>query len=756
MGDHLAGAVRRLRLRAGLTQEALAERSGVSVSTIRGVETGKRRNPQLASVRQLAAALDLRPAELDELMAAAAGTAEPSAVPVPRQLPAPPGPFVGREDELGRLDAVVRAGSGTAGTAGTVVVSAVAGAGGVGKSWLVLRWAHRNADRFPDGQLFVDLRGFSPDSDPMEPAVAVRGFLDALGVEPDRIPVAAHAQAALLRSLVADKRMLLVLDNAADTAQVTSLLPGGSTCTVVVTSRNRLSGLVTGHGAHHLSVDTLTDTEARTLLAARLGTARIEAEPAAVAELVGRCGGFPLALSIVAGRAHTDPHLSLTDLADDLRDGALDVLDDADPAASLPAVLSLSHRALSDDEAEVFGLLALAPGPDIGLAAAVSLTGRGRSRTRALLRRLEQASLIGKDASGRHRMHDLIRRYAATAHHLADGTRTAALRRVLDFYTHTAYAADRLLEFHREPIELAAPVPGCHPQALSDIPAAMDWFEAEHQNLLAAQHTAAAHASHSTAWQLAWALNNFHYRRGHRHDQLAVWRLAVDSAGRLPDPGAQILTYRLLGRAHVVLGHHQEAIEALNEALALSKRQDDPALQAQAHYTLASIWPDGRRALEHARRALHLYQGLDQPIAEANARNAVGWYAARVGEYDTGREHCRAALALFEDHEDVDGQAQTLDSLGYIDHHSGRHHDAIRHYGRAISLYRDLDNAYETADTLDRLGHPHIALGHTDQALAVWREALELYRRQGRDQEAEQVQRQLDALGEQDIPDSAR
>lgn len=134
----------------------------------------------------------------------------------------------------------------------------------------------------------------------------------------------------------------------------------------------------------------------------------------------------------------------------------------------------------------------------------------------------------------------------------------------------------------------------------------------------------------------------------------------------------------------------------------------------------------------------------------------MGWYAARVGEYDTGREHCRAALALFEDHEDVDGQAQTLDSLGYIDHHSGRHHDAIRHYGRAISLYRDLDNAYETADTLDRLGHPHIALGHTDQALAVWREALELYRRQGRDQEAEQVQRQLDALGEQDIPDSAR
>ncbi|WP_405671983.1 ATP-binding protein [Streptomyces sp. NBC_01530] len=772
MGDHFAAAVRRFRLRAGLTQEALAERSGISVSTIRGMETGKRRNPQLASVRQLAAALHLRPTELDELLAAAAGAAAGAAehsvvVPVPRQLPAPPAPFVGRHHELDRLDTTVQSGSGAA---NTVVISAIAGAGGVGKSWLALHWAHRNADRFPDGQLFVDLRGFSPDSDPMDPAVAVRGFLDALGVEPDRIPVAPHAQAALFRSLVADKRMLLMLDNAVDAAQVTPLLPGGDTCTVAVTSRNRLSGLITGHGAHHLSVDTLTDTEARGLFVARLGRARIEAEPAAVDELVGLCGGFPLALSIIAGRAHTHPHLSLADLADELRDGALDVLDDADPAASLPAVLSLSHHALTDEEAEVFGLLAIAPGPDIGLAAAGSLTGRGRSRTRAVLRRLEQASLIGQDAAGRYRMHDLIRRYAATAHDLAHGTREAALRRVLDFYTHTAFTAANLLDSHRDPIELSPPAPDCRPQALPDIPAAMDWFDTEHNNLLAAQRTAVAHASHRTAWQLAWTLNDFHYRRGHRHDQLAVWQIAVDSAGQLPDPGARIIAHRLLGRAHVVLGHHQEAINALNQALALSEQQNDRALQANAHYTLASIWPDGRRALEHARRALDLYRGLDQPIGEANALNAVGWYAARLGHHDTAREHCQAALALFQHHQDVSGQAQTLDSLGYIDHHSGHHQDAVQHYRHAISLYRDLDNTYEAADTLDRLGHSHAALGQHDLTREVWREARDLYRQQGRDQEAEQVEQQLDeldglgglggpgGLGEQDnpAPDSAR
>jgi transcriptional regulator with XRE-family HTH domain/tetratricopeptide (TPR) repeat protein len=743
MEDHFAAALRRLRLRAGLTQEALAERSGVSVSTIRGLETGRRRNPQLASVRQLATALDLQPAEQDELLAAATGAAEQPAIPVPRQLPAPPAPFVGRRHELDRLGATLRSGSGTA---STVVISALAGAGGVGKSWLALHWAHRNADRFPDGQLFVDLRGFSPDSDPMDPAVAVRGFLDALGVEPGRIPAAPHAQAALFRSLVVDKRMLLVLDNAADTAQITPLLPGGDTCTVVVTSRNRLPGLITGHDAHHVSVDTLTDGEARTLLAARLGTARIDAEAAAVDELVRLCGGFPLALSIIAGRAHTYPHLMLADLADELHEDALGVLDEADPAASLPAALSLSHRALTSEEAEVFALVAIAPGPDIGLSAASSLTGLGRSRTRTVLRRLEQASLIGQASTGRYRMHDLIRRYATTAHELAEGTRTAALRRMLDFYTHTAHAAAHLLDSHREPIEFSPPAPGCHPQPLPDIPAAMDWFDAEHRNLLAAQRTAAAHALHRTAWQLAWTLNDFHYRRGHRHDQLAVWQIAVDSAVQLSDPGAQILTHRLLGRAHVVLGHHQEAIKALNDALALSEQQNDRALQAQAHYTLASIWPDGRRALEHARRALDLYHGLDQPIAEANALNAVGWYAARLGDYDTGRKHCRAALALYRHHQDVAGQAQTLDSLGYIDHHSGCHHDAVQHYGRAISLYRDLDNTYETADTLDRLGHPHAALGHHDQARAVWQEARGLYRQQGRDQEAEDVERQLDRL----------
>lgn len=360
-----------------------------------------------------------------------AGSANTGPVVAPRQLPAAPAPFVGRRDELDRLDAAVRA---AAGGGATVVVSAIAGAGGIGKTWLALHWAHRHLDRFPDGQLFVDLRGFSPDAEPMNPAVAVRGFLDALGVDPARIPVDQHAQAALFRSMVAGKRMLLVVDNAADTTQVAPLLPGSPTCAVVVTSRNRLPGLITGHGAHLLPLDVLADGEARALLTDRLGAERVRAEPVAVAELIALCGGFPLALGIVAGHARTRPDLPLSALAAELRDLGLGALDDDDPTASLPAVLSWSHHALTAEQAAVFALLGAAPGPDIALPAAASLAGLPEVRARAVLRALERASLTVPDARGRHRMHDLIRRYATeTPGLLPEAARSAGLRRVVDF-----------------------------------------------------------------------------------------------------------------------------------------------------------------------------------------------------------------------------------------------------------------------------------------------------------------------------------
>ncbi|GLZ28394.1 hypothetical protein Lesp02_05840 [Lentzea sp. NBRC 105346] len=669
------------------------------------------------------------------------GVAEP--VVVPRQLPAAPPHFAGRDADLAALTAALDA----AEQGRMVVISAVGGAGGIGKTWLAVHWAHRQLDRFPDGQLFVDLRGFSPDDKPMESAVAVRGFLDALGVDPGRIPVDPQAQAALLRSLVAGKRMLIMLDNAADAEQVVPLLPGGDSCAVVVTSRRTLTGLITRHGAQHLPLDTLSEPEARALLTRRLGAARVEAEPDAVAELVELCGGFPLALGIIAGRAHVHPRLPLAELAADLRGTGVEPWSDDDPATDLATVLSWSYRSLTARQQTAFGLLGIAPGPDIGLPAAASLTGLSPADAARVLRELQEASLLGRDADGRYSMHDLIRRYATdTAQQLSDDVREAALRRVVGFYAYTAHTANRHLDPHRPTPRSGPPEPD-HPHPIPDLPAALAWFDRERLCLRAAQHTAAAQEWHQTVWQLAWATMTFHLRRGHHRDMLATWQVGLVAAEHLHDPATHALSLRQIGGAYTLLGRHDEAIMHMQQSLALAEQHNDHTNQAHTHRALGRLWErrgDDRRALRHATRALSIYRTLGNPVLHAWALNEVGWSHARLGDHDQGRDDCQAALTLFRLHHDTNGEAATLDSLGYIDHHTGRHEQAIRHYRQALTLYRGLGHAYEVANTLYGLGHPYAAIGRREEAQAVWREALELYRAHQRDEDAAKVERLLD------------
>jgi tetratricopeptide (TPR) repeat protein len=348
-------------------------------------------------------------------------------------------------------------------------------------------------------------------------------------------------------------------------------------------------------------------------------------------------------------------------------------------------------------------------------------------------------------------MHDLIRLYTTDeAHHdLTEDARNAALRRVLDFYTHTAHTAARLLYSQRPPIRLDPPVPGVGPLPLPDVPAAMAWRDSEHPVLLAAQQAAASQAWHPIVWQLAWTLDTFHYRRGHRHDQLAVWRAALDAAAHLPDPATRILAHRLLGAAYVDLGRYEEGIEQLHQALDFAQEHRDLRQQAHTHQVLGRALGergDDRRALAHATRAQDLFRGLDQPVGEAIALSTMGWYAARLGEYDTARTHCQAALTLHRHQDNPDGEAATLDSLGYIAHHTSYHQRAVGYYQQALTLLRALGNTSETATTLDNLGHPHVALGEHEQARVVWREALELYQEQGRDTDAARIQRRLDDL----------
>ncbi|MET0233935.1 MAG: tetratricopeptide repeat protein, partial [Kibdelosporangium sp.] len=511
------------------------------------------------------------------------------------------------------------------------------------------------------------------------------------------------------------------------------------------------------HGAHHLALDTLTDDEARALLCRRLGAARVAAEPQPVAELVGLCGGLPLALGIIAGRAHTHPRVPLAEFAADLRGLGLGALDDDDPATGLTSVLSWSYHALTTQQQVVFGLLGIAPGPDISLPAAASLTGLPPTEAARMLRGLQESSLLDRNTHSRYSMHDLIRRYATdTAHYIPDDVREAALRRVVDFYLHTAFAADRLLNPHRPPIQLDQPAPGAHPHPLADGSVALAWLDIHHLHLLAAQHAGAVHHRHQTVWQLAWTLTIFHQRRGRLHDNLAVWQTALRAASHLPDPTCRIHSHRFLGSAHAELERHEQAIDHLHQALALAEHQGNRIQQAHTHLTLATAWQrqgDARQALDHARRALDFFRTLDQPVWEAEALNLMGWHAAHLGEYETARHYCQTALVLLRRHDDPHGEAAVLDSLGYVEHHSGRQDQAIHHYGHALTLYRTLGHSYEVANTLDNLGHPHTALGHHTQAREAWREALELYRDQGRNDDAARVQRQLDDLNTHDNGD---
>ncbi|NUT92800.1 MAG: tetratricopeptide repeat protein [Saccharothrix sp.] len=687
----------------------------------------------------------------DAALTPPARTARVAGAPVPRQLPAPPHPFTGRAAELARLDQAL-----ATRTADAVVISAIGGAGGIGKTWLALHWAHRNADRFPDGQLFVDLHGFSHADRPVTPDAALFGFLVALGVAPDRVPADQDAKAALYRSLVADQRVLVVLDNAATADQVVPLLPGTPSCTVLITGRTRLASLIDRSGTRHLQLDVLTAAEARELLTSRVRLAA-GAEPDATAELVALCGAYPLALSIAARNAATRPTVPLAEIAAELRELGLDGLDhDTDPAASLPAVMSWSLRRLTDRQRTLFGLLGIAPGPDTTLAAAAVLTGLPKSLARKDLSALEDASLVERRPGGRYVMHDLIREYAATtADALPDDLREPALVRLVDFHLHTACAADRLLNPQRVLLRPDPPAPGVDPHPLPDAAAAMAWMEAEHATLLATQRTAAALGRHGVVWHLAWVLDTFHYRRGRLRDALGSWQAALDAAEHLPDPTTRSRTHRLLGHTCSRLDRNEEATEHMNRALALAVRHDDPAEQAHTHRTLATVWArrgDDRRALDHAGHALDLYRTLDEPVRQADALNLMGWYAARLGDHDTAREHCLAALTLHRHHRDPDGEASTLDSLGLIAHRTGEHRQAVDHYDQALTLLRGLGNSYEVAETLDNIGHPHAALGHHDQALSAWREALFLYRDQGRDTEAERVRRQLATLRSEGDP----
>ena len=734
-GSALPDLLRTWRERALLTQEQLAGRTGLGVRTIRRLESTGSRRPRSGSVRLLADALELTATERATLVAVARGEpgrhGEPerrvAAKDVPRQLPMDVPGFTGRAEPLRELDGLL-AGDGTA--PATVVISAIAGTAGVGKTSLALHWAHRVADRFPDGLLYVNLRGFDPSGAPTSPAEAIRGFLTALQVAPDRIPVGMDAQAALYRSLLAGRRVLVVLDNARDAEQVRPLLPGTPGCVAVVTSRNQLTGLVATEGARPLPLALLSTVEARELLARRLGDERVAAEPAAVDGIIAECAGLPLALAIVAGRTAGRPGLSLAEVACELREtrGRLDAFDTEDRATDLRTVFSWSGDRLSPAAARLFRLLGLHPGADIGEPAAASLAGVPRLRVRPMLAELTRANLLTEHTPGRYGFHDLLRAHATELARTTetDDDRRAAMHRVLDHYLHTGHLAARLVNPQREPIAIDPPRSGTEPEELVDHEEALAWFITEHRILVAAVDQAANSEFDVLAWQLAWTLVTYFDRQGHWHDWASTQESALAAARRLADGPMQAQAHRGLAGAHVRLGRYDLAQLHLEHALELAGESGDLVGQARNHQALAEV--HGRQArhpesLRHAEEALELYRAAGHKGGEAMCLGNVGWCHAQLGDYRRALEYCQEALVLEQALGDRHGEASSWDSLGYAYHHSGEHRRAIDCYERALEVFGDLGDRWNEAGTLTNLGDTWHAAGHPDEARTAWQQA---------------------------------
>ncbi len=644
---------------------------------------------------------------------------------MPAQLPLDAPGFSGRHEELSLLQTMLP------GSDRTVPIVAISGAAGTGKTALAVRFGRQVARQFPDGQLYVNLRGLDPATTPLDPLAALRLFLDALGVAPYRIPSDTDGGAALFRSLLDGKRMLIVLDNARDVAQVRPLLPGSPGSLVVVTSRNELTGLVAIEGAVPLTLDVLSDGEARELLARRLGDERMAAEPQAAAEIAESCARLPLALSIAVGRAATRPKRPLAELAAELRDarGRLDALEAGDVTTNVRAVLSWSYDQLSEPAARMFRLLGVHPGPDISLSAAASLAAMPRAEAGTALRELARTHMVAEYLPARFTFHDLLRVYAAEAaeRHDPEAERQAAAERVLDHYLHTAMTASSRFSPGRSPLQLTGPQPGVLPAEMADKEQAMAWFDAETPVLIALTAYAGASGFDAHAWQIPWTLGPFFSRRGRWRDYAATQQIALAAATRLGDPLALAHAHYLLGHALAEMGDYDRADSHVRQALDLFRGLGDRANEAYVLNGLAGMLEKQQRlpeALAVALDALRMLKAVGHWWTQATLENGVGWLYAHLGQYDQALTHCQRALSLHRESGHRGGAADTLDSLGFVYLKLGDTAQAKVQYTRAVEAYRDIASPFGEGNSLTGLGDALLAEGDREAAAAAWREAI--------------------------------
>lgn len=700
------------------------------------------------------------------LLRSPAGEAtEPMMLRRVRELPPDTFGFTGRVEQLAELDRL-HALSAEYPTAPAILV--LSGTAGVGKTALAVHWAHRSLDRFPDGQVYLNLRGYAPDR-PIPPTEALAALLRSFGMSGADIPPNQADRARLYRTLIADQQVLIVLDNALDVDQVRDLLPGAPTCFVLVTSRDNLGGLAVHHGGHLIEVPPLSRHEALELLRVHLGD-RAATAPTATAALAEQCARLPLALRIAAQRAVARTTVTFAELVTELADEhhRLDLLDSGESHSSVRAVFSWSYRQLPATAAQLFRLFGVLPGRDIDVYGLAALAGTDLSRARQAASGLVRQHLVVEIARDRFAMHDLLRMYSKQKAVDEDepDVRDAALSRLFDYYLHAAaHATAKFSPW--------APYRPRLPEQTSEIPviesreAAVAWLDAERANLVAAGVHAAGngwpgHASHLSAilhpylskgayWTDAALLYRttieiqdadgnrpglinygtvlFHTGRLQetlKHLQNAI-KLLQETGGSRRDE-ARLLAH--LGIAYSRLGRQREAIELTHRALGINREFQDGYLEALSLENLGQIHQrrgEYGQAFEFQHRALTIFQEFDDPHSEAAVRSNLGVTCSQLGRHDEALDHQHRALAILRVINNRQHEAETLNDIGTTLRLAGSSRKAIERHRQALAHATAIGDQYDEANAYEGIAQAYLALGDHDNAHANWQTALELH-----------------------------
>jgi len=649
----------------------------------------------------------------------------------PRQLPAEPRGFTGRATQLSTLDELVPVRSG-----GELTIAAITGSAGVGKTALAVHWAHRVRDRFPDGQLYANLRGHALGRT-VPPIEVLAQFLAALEVPAERVPVDVDTAAAMYRTLTTDRKMLVLLDNAADPDQVRPLLPAGSGCLVVVTGRDRMTGLVAVHGASRLTLDVLSPDEALELLARVLGPGHVQAEQVAAAEFAKLCAYLPLALRIAAANLADRPGLGIYDYVLELREtnllAALSV--QGDEQTAVRTAFELSYATLPAEAQRLFRLLSLVPGTDVSTEAVAALTGTDAARAGLVLDRLAGAHLVESHAPGHYGFHDLLRRYAAEQAQVQESAseREAALDRLYDWYLHAVDGCARLLYPHM----LRLPVPASEarmPSAVTDLAKASAWLDAERGNLVAAVRAAAQAGPRPMAWLLADTLRGYFWISTRRVEWLAIAEAGLAAAEQGGETRARAAARLSFADLHFRQGKYREAVRHYTHALLLAQQAGWPEAQAAVLGNLGCVyWQSGRlgAAANRFGRGRDLSRRIGQPAGEAVALGNLGLVLWEMGRLAEAAEHYTLALSRYRQIGSRYGEAINLGNLGNTQRARGRSTEAAELLAQAIALHHEGGNRSAEAQTRSRLAATYCDLDRRAEAFDHARTGLLLAQETG-------------------------